>query len=110
MEGKPNARYAIKKCTRHDDDGTKYALTFLEPIILPFQIIQQIEITQSQMIEFNQMASRLKYILPMSERWIEIWETTRQENTHNWRIQPNYEVRSGLRRAIVSIIYYQDEH
>ena len=77
-------QYGMKHCSRRDDDGTRYSLTFGELKKQPYRLMQRITMTQEGAISFGRIFARLQKILPMAERWLDIWERANGEQPSNW--------------------------
>ena len=95
----------MKQCNRWDDDGTHYAIEFGELKEQPFRLIQHVSMTQSDIINFGGIPQRIKRILPIAARSLEIWENTRGRETRHWRVHPTFEIKPGLMQAVVTLIY-----
>ena len=107
MAGNPNTTrtYIIRQCCRWDDDGTHYTITFGELIEQPFRLVKRITITQNDIIDFGKIPKRIERILPLAARSLEIWESTRGQESRNWKVYPTSEVKSGLTQVVLTLIY-----
>ena len=101
-------QYGMKHCRRWDNDGTSYSLTFGELKKEPVRLLQRIRMTQEGAISFGRIFGRLEQILPMAERWLEIWERSNGVQPSNWQTHPVYEIRLGLTTAVITLIFSQD--
>ena len=95
----------MKQCNRRDDDGTEYAILFEDLQVQPYRLIQRIVLTQSTIISPGRIHTRIRRILPVAARWLEIWELKHKQEPKHWRAHPTYEIRSGLRQAIITVTY-----
>ena len=60
--------------------------------------------TQDDIINFDRIPPRIKGILPITARWLEVWENTHKQEPRHWRVHPTCYVKPGLMQVVVTLI------